>query len=266
MKISKRKLSADFTKTFQEKIYSANINLSSSTVKTFIVEENRDDVKVVFEGNKDLISNVNFDIVDDVLNIGIVTRKDSGLRSSSVIIHSVFTTENKLSIYLPLHFKNYEISGDDVNLRINNVIADKLHTKYNKGILKLKYCTFEKSLNINSNKSSVSVKSVESNGNITIINESGVTKFRDVDCACDICLETFSGVVNAKNIKGQGRIDIVSENGTIDLDDVYGKAVSISAKNSVVNYFNGNLNKKFDVNINVDNGIVRTNVKRDEIH
>ncbi len=266
MQISKRKMSVEFVKEFTEPIYDVNIDLSSVSMKTTIIEEHREDVKVVFEGNKDLVSNVVFDIVDKCLNINVISRVSTGVRSSAVVIHSVFTTENKLSIYLPIHFKNYSIVGKESSLRINNLIADSLDVKFEQGSVKVKYCNFSSNLSINTDKSVVSIKAIESEGDVSIVNTSGVTKFRDIDCSGDISLNSEMGTVHAKNVKTRADFATSTRSGSIDLDDVYANKVDIYAKSGVVNYFNGNFNKEFEVNIDVLNGVVRTNVKREEIH
>ncbi len=266
MQISKRKMSVEFVKEFTEPIYDVKIDLSAVSMKTSIIEEQRDNVKVVFEGNKDLVSNVEFDIVDNQLHINVISRIDTGVRSSAVVIHSVFTTENKLSIYLPIHFKNYNVIGHEANLRINNLIADSLDAKFEQGSVKVKYCNFADSFAIDTTKSVISVKSIESEGNVSINNTAGVTKFRDIDCNGDVSLKTEMGTVHAKNVKVQGDFAATAIAGSIDLDDVYANKVDIFAKTGVVNYFNGNFNKEFEINIDVEKGVVRTNVQREEIH
>ncbi len=265
MQFSKPKLSVEFVKEFNEKIYQTEIDLSDVRMKVFIIEEEREDVKVIFEGMKDLVSNVEFDIVDSKLKLKIISRETSGI-SSSVKIHSVFTMENKLSIYMPAHFNNYQIIGNDANIRINNLVTDYLNTKINMGSVKVKYCTINKDFTIKADNAVVSVKSIENEGDILIENTTGITKFRDIDINGNVVIDSVSGMLIAKNIKARKAFTSVTESGSIDLDDVYASVVNIKAKNGIVNYFNGNFSKDFDVNIDVTSGVVRTNVKREEIH
>lgn len=264
MQLSKPKLTVDFIKTFENPIYSANIDITEVDLKVFIIEENREDVKVIYEGFKDLVSNVDFTVTDDVLNIKVQSREKTGV-SSATKLYSVFTMENKLSIYLPTHFKKYLVNGDNANLRINNLIIDNVDVNINHGSVKVKYCEASKNININSDNAFVSLKSINS-GEISINNKNGITKLRNINTESNLYLTSENGIIHAKDIEGKKSICATTNTGSIDFDDVYAEVVDINADTGIVNYFNGNFNKTFDVNINVKEGAVRSNVNQDKIH
>ncbi len=263
MQLSKHKIVAEFIKTFEEPVYNVNINLNEVDIKTFIIEEKRDDVKVVFEGFKDLVSGVDFFVEDGVLKIDVKSRENSGL-SSSVKLYSVFTSENKLNIYMPIEFKKYLIETIDSNLRINNLHADDLTVKATSGTVKVKYCHLQENIAIDTTSANVSVKSIES-ASINVNNEKGINKIRNCNIE-NLNVNSQTGVVHLKDINANSTIDVISESGSIDLDDVYASVVNIKATTGIVNYFNGHFNKDFTVNIDVKEAIVRTNVNREEIH
>ncbi len=265
MQLSKPKLSAAFVKEFDEKIYDTEIDLSEIEVNTSIIEEQRDDVKVIYEGFKDLVSGVDFDIKDGKLYIKVLSKEASGI-STATKIYTIFTMENKLSIFLPIHFKNYVINGHNSNIRINNLKADNVTTISNNGSVKVKYCELENDLNIKTENALVSLKSLEVNGDLTLKNDNGVSKVKTLDVEGNITLHTNNGMVSAKDVKSKQTVSISTNNGHIDLDDVYGNVVNIAANTGIVEYFNGNFNKKFEVNFDVKNGVVKTNVNREEIH
>lgn len=264
MQLSKPKLVVDFIKTFEKPIYNANIDLTEVDLKTFIIEENREDVKVIYEGFKDLVSSVDFSIKDEVLHIKVNSREKSGM-SSATKLHSVFTMENKLSIYLPTHFKKYLVNGENANLRINNLLIDAVDVKINHGSVKVKYCEATDAININSENAFVSLKSIKAS-DITINNNNGISKVRNVNLEDNLSLVSENGVIQAKDVEVNKAISATTNAGSIDFDDVYANVVNIKANTGVVNYFNGNFNKNFDVSIDVKEGVVRTNVNREEIH
>lgn len=266
MQLSKPKMSVDFIKTFDEgKIFKTEIDLSEVELKTFIIEEPRDDVKVIYEGFKDLVSTVKFDIIDDTLHIKIVSVETTGIRSP-MKLHSVFTMENKISIYLPVHFNNYKIIGNDSNLRINNLQTDVLETTSNNGSVKIKYCEIKELFKVCCDNALISLKSLDVDGDMIISNKNGVTKIRTTDVCSNVVVDSNNGVIAAKDLKVGESITITTNNGHIDLDDVYAKEVTLNAETGIVEYFNGNLNKDFKTNFNVANGVIKTNVDREEIH
>ncbi len=264
MQLSKPKLTVDFIKSFDEPIYSASIDLTEVDLKTFIIEENREDVKVIYEGFKDLVSGVEFDVIDKTLHIKIKSREKSGV-SNATKLYSVFTMENKLSIYLPTHFKKYLINGENANLRINNLLTDDVKVNITHGSVKVKYCEVAQSVSVNSENAFVSLKSINVN-DINVVNSTGITKIRNTNVKNNLTLNSENGVLHAKDVVSENAICAKTNTGSIDFDDVYAKKVDIFAKTGVVNYFNGNFNKVFDVNIEVEEGLVRTNVNREEIH
>lgn len=264
MQLSKPKLTVEFVKTFETPVYSANIDLRDVDLKTFIIEENREDVKVIYEGFKDLVSNVEFEIVDDVLNIKIESRDKTGV-SSATKLYSVFTMENKLSIFLPTHFKKYAVNGDNSNLRINNLLVESVDVAINHGSVKVKYCEAKENISIKSENAFVSLKSITAK-DVVVNNDHGITKVRNTSTEKDLTLKSENGVIQAKDVDSNNTIIASTNTGSIDFDDVYAKDVKINAKTGVVNYFNGNFNKVFNVDINVEQGLVRTNVNREEIH
>lgn len=264
MQISKPKMVADFIKTFDTPIYEANIDLNDLDIKAFIVEEEREDVKVIFEGYEDLVSNIHFDIIDGVLHIKVESKEQTGM-SVAQKIHSVFTTENKLNIFLPIHFKKYLITGAQSRLRLNNIIASDVDVNITNGSIKVKYCELENGLNIVSENAHISLKSIKVNS-INLTNKNGISKLRNIIIKNDMTIKSDNGIINAKDIDSTGVINAITKNGNIDFDDVYAKVVNVNVDAGVVNYFNGNFNKKFDVNINVGTGLVRTNVNREVPH
>lgn len=264
MQLSKPKLTADFIKTFEEPIYNANIDLTEVDLKTFIIEENREDVKVIYEGFKDLVSGVDFEIKDGTLNIKIQSREKSGI-SSAKKLYSVFTMENKLSIYLPTYFKKYLVEGENANLRINNLCIDSVDVNISHGSVKVKYCEAEGAISVNSENAFVSLKSIKAE-NVNVTNVNGITRIRNTNIASDLNLTSENGVIHAKDVEAGQNISSKTNNGTIDFDDVYASVVNIVADTGIINYFNGNFNRNFKVNMDVKAGLVRTNVNREEIH
>ncbi|MFV0499304.1 MAG: DUF4097 family beta strand repeat-containing protein [Bacilli bacterium] len=264
MQLSKPKLTVDFIKTFDKKIYNTSIDITDVDLKTFIIEENREDVKVIYEGFKDLVSNVKFDIVDGNLHIKVESREKTGI-SSATKLYSVFTMENKLSIYLPTHFKSYLVEGNNANVRINNLTIDNLNVEITHGSVKVKYCDVKENVKINSDNAFVSLKAIEAN-EVTLNTINGVSRLRNIRTHSNMSLTTDNGIINAKDINSNNTISAITNAGSVEFDDVYAKAVNIKTDTGIVNYFNGNFNRQFETNIESKHGVVRTNVNRDEIH